>query len=439
MPFLPLAGNSPLPSPGPQFLPFYAASAPVTYRLFSAVSGPAAATSYSGDFLAGLNFTVTQGGCWFYGYWWWCAATNQSTSGVKCALWSVSPTSEGGSGNVLVPGSVVTSGTLTAGQWNYIPLSTPLQLAPGYVAGMSGGTAAGSCYCAAVGVNGNFPDLGNWWGTNAPDGLTAGPLYAFGGTAGSYAPPYSQPQGCFSTAGSDPSLTMPASTSGTDNFCVDVQISTTVPAGYSGSYRIYPNKFDTNADTGTDSAVAYVIATEIDLSEECEANYVHYFVPNGASSAAGLATEADIWEIATETSIANLSSPQWTTESGGAVTIGTYGQWVKAAWPNGTQIPAGQYRVSVYNANGALGQWGAKDANTSYFVSGVGQNGIEQGPATAPSQADAQPATCYSGSCTGTSGGQPAFAYSGSDVYPSYTTGDAPAQQYWVDLEVTPG
>ena len=91
-----------------------------TYRLFPSTDGPSSPVSYSGPFLAGTLFCVTSN-CWFEGYWWWVCPTGQSTSPQKFALWQVYG---GGEGNV-VPGSVVTSGPLTAGQWNYIPLPIP--------------------------------------------------------------------------------------------------------------------------------------------------------------------------------------------------------------------------------------------------------------------------------------------------------------------------
>jgi len=406
-----------------------------TYRLFPSVNG-GAAISYSGNFISGVVFTVSAGNTWFEGYWWWVAASNQSTAPVKCALWSASDTSHGGSGSYVVPGSVVTSATLTAGAWNYVPLPAPIQLAPGY---SPGGTTGGSAYVAAIGVNGSFPDTNNYWGSGqvAPNGIMQGPLFAYSGSAASAPAPYSMAQGCFTQGGSDPSLVMPNGISGTDNFWVDVQVSDTAPAGYTGSYRVWPNKFDANAETGGDTAAAYVVATEVDLSASCALDYVHYFIPNAASAGAGLATRADVWSISSGVAVASITSPAWTTEAGGAVTIGTYGQWVRAAFAGGIVIPAGKYRVSVYNANGTTGTWNAKDATTGYWTTGgAGANGITQGPLTAPSFASAQPVNVYQGS--GTTGGQPCFAVGPPDQFPNEGTGISPAQVYFVDLEVTP-
>ena len=297
-------------------------------------------------------------------------------------------------------------------------------------------TTYSSCYIAAIGVNGSFPDTNNYWGTSDPggSGITSGPLFAFAGIGTTVAPPYNLPQGCFSLAGSDPSVTMPNEASQTDNFWVDVQVSSTGPANYHGTYRLWPNKADANAAINADSAVAYVVATEIDISTPVTANYIHYYIPPSAS---GLATRADIWNISTSTPVASITSPAWVTETGGTVTLGSTGQWVKAPFTPAVTIPAGQYRVSVYNSNGAAGGWNSNDFS-GYFTTGPGHNGLTWGPLTAPNQATAQLAGFYPGSGTGTTGGQPVFAYSGTDVYPDYTTGTNPGQNYWVDLEVTP-
>ena len=98
-----------------------------TYRLFPSTSGPSSPVSYSGPFMAGVLFEVTTGGCWFEGYWWWVCPSGQSTSPQKFALWQVSRSAPGLSS----PAATVTSGTLTAGQWNYVPLATPVPLAIG--------------------------------------------------------------------------------------------------------------------------------------------------------------------------------------------------------------------------------------------------------------------------------------------------------------------
>ena len=59
------------------------------YRLFPATNGPASATSYSGSFIAGVVFEVTEDDCWFDGYWWWVASTGGPTAPQVFALWLV--------------------------------------------------------------------------------------------------------------------------------------------------------------------------------------------------------------------------------------------------------------------------------------------------------------------------------------------------------------
>ena len=155
-----------------------------TYRLFPSTNGPSSPVSYSGPFMAGILFKVTTGGCWFDGYWWWVSPSGQSTSAQKFALWSVY---NGGVGT-LIPAATVTSGALTAGQWNYVPLATRIPL------------AIGACYNACTGLSGNFPDTQSQFGSGEPysAGIVNGPLSAFSDQSGSLAAPFSMSQGVFS-------------------------------------------------------------------------------------------------------------------------------------------------------------------------------------------------------------------------------------------------
>jgi hypothetical protein len=406
-----------------------------TYRLFPSTNGPSAATSQGSSFVTGLCFTLTNFS-WFEGYWLWVCNTGQSTAPVKCALWSPQNYANVPNSGYVVPGSVVTSGTLTAGQWNYIPLPKPIPLAAGR--GPQG--AYDVSYLAAIGVNGPCGTTTTWWSTNASNGITSGPLFGYG-TASGFQPPTGSDQNCYTGSGNDPSLVMPnTGNENGDQFWLDVQISNT--ASYSGNYRLFPGVYTSPNNVQTDASVAYSVAVETDISQPVNALYVHYFVPQGAVTAAGLATSVKIWDTSTQTAVAHISNPTWTAEDGTAPPAfsSTVGFWVKAAFPAGTVISAGKYRVSVYNANGANGGWNAHDASSNWFVSGAGPygNGFTWGPITAPNQATAQLANYYPGTGSGTTGGQPVFAYSGTDIYPTYTTGTNPAQNYWVDLEVFP-
>ena len=177
-----------------------------------------------------MTFFVT-GEAWFQGYWWWVCETGQSTSPVTCALWQADEAKAA----TLVPGSVVTSRELAAGQWNWISLETPLPLSIG-AAGPQEGVAE---YVAAIGCNGAFPDTNNSFGSGGPysAGIISGPLSAFSAQSGTLPSPFGTDQGAFSVAGSDPS-TVPPLEGSNDNFWIDVQVTDTAPVG--ASYRLWP-------------------------------------------------------------------------------------------------------------------------------------------------------------------------------------------------------
>lgn len=411
------------------------AAAPLgTYRLFPSASGPSSPVSYSGNFLAGVLFKVTQGGMWFQGYWKW-VAPGGDTVARKFALWTVDASHAG----TLIPAATVMSGTLTAGQWNFIPLATPIPL------------AIGTAYNACTGwsaVNGFEDSDTSGAGTGAADsfgtgghtaGITQGPLFAFSdgpGSGGTAYEPYIGAQGLFSVAGTDPTVNMPGGGSNSGNFWMDVQVSGTGPAGYPGPYRLYPNKIDANSVTTNDASVGYVIATEFRLSQPCALNKIWYYSPSGTTQ---LATSCRIWSIQganAGTSIVTNTSPSWS----GAAASG----WVSCFF-SGVILPAGAYKVSVYNDAGSPDGWGAKDASTNYWATGDGANGITWGPLSAPGLSIASPAYEFGGtggstppfSSGTTEPGQSTFVNGTGDNYP-YLYVDGLAQNYWLDVEVTP-
>lgn len=374
--------------------------------------------SYTGPFLAGVLFEVTQGGTWFTGYWWWVCPSGQSTAAQKFALWNITGNGLG----VLVSGSVVTSGTLTAGQWNYVPLATPIPL------------SVGTTYNACTGFPGSFPNTNNEFGAGQPygGGITAGPLTAFSAQDGTLHEPYGNGQGVFGTAGTDPSVDMPIASSGTDNFWMDLQVTDTAPSGYAGSYRLWPTKVDADWITELDSAVNYIIATEIHLSQPCALNKIWYYSPSETTQ---LATACDVWDIPSQASVAGSTSPAWSGVAGSG--------WVSCSFTSVT-LPAGSYRVSVYNGAASPDGWGPKRLN--YWDIGPGQNGLANGPITAPKLSAASTAWEYDGSAAGSTppwtngsqeAGQSTFAVGPPDQYP-YLYVDGLAQNYWIDMEVTP-
>ena len=368
---------------------------PGTYRLFPSTNGPSSAVSYSGPFLAGVLFEVTTGGCYFDGYWWWVCPSGQPTTTQTFALWQVWNDGLG----TLIHSASVTSGALTPGQWNYVPLTTPVPL------------SIGACYNACTGFSGGFPDTNSQFGSGGPyaAGITNGPLTAFSDQSGSAPAPFNNSQGLFSVAGTDPTTNMPGGGSNSANFWMDLQIGTTAPAG--SSYRIWPN-FPTKINLVDGSTIGFTLATEFKLSASCTLDNIWFFSP---TNAAALPTRCAIWSVGSQTVVSGTdnTAPSWTGAAGSG--------WVACAY-NGVTLAAGDYKVAVFHPGGS--KWFL--VNTSYWSNnGPGTNGITNGPLTAPGEAAA------------TSPGQSTYNQ-GSWAYPATYGAGADGENFWVDVEVTP-
>jgi Domain of unknown function (DUF4082) len=376
-----------------------------TYRLFASIDGPASAVSYTGDFIAGMTFFVT-GQAWFQGYWWWVCESGQSISPVTCALWQA----YSGDDATLVTGSVMTSGELAAGQWNWIPLQAPLPLSTG-AAGDAAGVAQ---YVAAIGCNGSFPDTNNSFGPDDPysGGIANGPLRAFSAPTGSLPSPFGLGQGLYSTYGPDPSMAPPlVSVSTFDNFWVDVQVTDTAPAF--ASYRLWPN-FPTIPPTTNDDDFEQTMGTEFTLSQPCALNNIWFYSPPDSTQ---LPTCCGIWNVANQEVVDGTysSSPSWS----GAAASG----WISCSYSN-VILAAGDYKVTVYTPGGSDNFY---QETEDYF----GSNGpasaaaITYGPLSAPDTANATPP------------GQTTFQHGGW-LYPDTYDTQFDGQNRWVDVEVTP-
>lgn len=403
---------------------------------------PATATSNGADITNGLSFYVTEGGKWFEGYWYYCCASGQSTSPAKFALWS---TINSNSTGRVVPGSVVTSGTLTAGQWNYIPLPAPVQL------GIWG------VYVAAVGVpNGaGFPDTAGQFGSGQPyaAGIANGPLVAFSDLGAGNPSPGTFGQSATTAAGSDPAVNLPGGSAGHDNLWLDVQVTNTPPAGYGGSYRLWPNMADADFATAADASVNYVIGTEIIISQPVYVNAIWYYMPPGTAQ---FATSADIWRVRDGVRVATQQAPVWCKTGGGKASF-TSGagagsaQWVYCTLPGPVYLAPGDYYVTVYDGNATPDGWGAKrlyyweSGNTpgnTHLTAAPGISGITSGPLYAPPTPLASPIQDFT---TGQpEPGQSVFAVGPPNQFPNQYVGNGPGlgpalfQNYWVDLEATP-
>jgi len=376
-----------------------------TDRLFPTTSGPANVIPYSGPFLAGVRFSVTAGGEWFQGYYWW-VPDDGDTAGQKFALWAETS----GVTSVLVAGSVVTSGTFTRGTWNFVALPTPLQL------------GIGAVYIACTGwsvVNG-FPDTQFQFGGGQPfaNGITNGALTAWsdGSGGGTNNGPYGGPQGLFSAAlGTDPAVNPPNQGSNNANFWMDVLVSDTPPGGYAGTWQLFPNMPDAFGNA-PDLGHNYILGTEITYASTVNLQSIRYYSPAAATQ---LATDALLWKVSGQSIVAgtHLTSPTWSGAAGSG--------WVQADYPAPVAVPPGDYKISIANLNPSPGVFNATTGN--YFINGFGTSDIVSGPITCLSLAHATaPGQCTYQDTTGS----PALIY--PDLYV-----DGQGQNYWLDTVVT--
>lgn len=367
-----------------------------TFRLFPSTNGPSSPISYGGPFMAGVLFEVTTGGIWFDGYWWWVCPSGQSTATQQFALWAVY---NGGSGAALVPNSAVTSGTLAAGQWNYVPLPSPIPL------------AMGTCYNACTGFSGSFPNTNGQFGSGGAygAGIVHGPLSGFSDQSGSLPAPYNMSQGVFGVSGTDPTAHMPANGSNSANFWMDLQVDTNPPAG--ASYRLWPS-YPVLPGVASGDTVGYTLATEFQLSNSCTLDKIWFYSSSGA---AALPTRCAIWSVNSQTVVSGTdnTSPSWSGAAGSG--------WVSCAY-NGVALPAGDYKVAVFYGGGS--KW--YQVTVNYWGSGgPGANGITAGPLTAPGLSGA------------TSPGQSTYN-PGSWAYPQTYGSASNGENFWIDVEVTP-
>lgn len=315
-------------------------------RLFPVTNGPSAATANAGPFINGVGFFPNQGGQWLNGYYLWCCSTGGqlTAAGTKAALWI-----QTGAGTAtLVPGSVATlASTLTPGTWNYIPLGTPIQL------------TIGVAYIAAIGINGPTPLTANQFGAAQPfvNGIVSGSVSAFSDatSGGTFNNPWTTGNGLFTTTGTDPAVTCPFQVSNSSNFWVDVSLSSSGPFT---SYRLWPvgtGALIYDPGTSNDIAANYALSTEIDLARSCTAQYIWFYSP---ATVTQLPTVTDIWSInsggLTGVNVYTNPAPGWSGAAGSG--------WVRSAVSSLT-LPAGKYRVAVYNGAGSPAVFSAKRLN----------------------------------------------------------------------------
>jgi hypothetical protein len=408
--------------------------------------------------MAGLAFETTNGS-WLQGYWWWCCNTGQSTAAVTCALWQTT-----GIGTaVKVPNTTATSGTLTAGAWNWIPLATPVPLSPGPM------------YIAAIGMSNSFPDTNNYFNSGNPgaSGISNGPLFVGNSIFGDIncSSPWSGSQTClYSTTSSDPTTAFPGSGSAGFNSWVDVQITDTDPLLPGVHYRLWPTCVaGMNADhlSNPDAAANFVLSTEIRTTQAISFSKIWWYSYTGVNGAGSppnagtggattqLPTAVDIWSVdpggLTGSNFYHNGSPSWSGAAGSG--------WVSVNVGSVIVAP-GIWRVSVYNHNATPDHWSSFRFNFWAAQSGARAavpNGITFGPLYAPNNANAT--LTYSFGNAGTTGthvagdvtetGQGAFQTGPAnadpgDTFPNLNVGvnsTSPGPTYenfWIDFEVVP-
>jgi hypothetical protein len=395
-----------------------------TWRLFDGVSGrpgfgssgtvpPAAGAPFAAAYIAGNVFNVTKGGLWFQGYQWLVCASGVDTSGWKFALWQVTTGAGAASADAahsfLVPGSVVTGGTLTAGQFNYVPVTVPLALAPN------------TAYCAAVGktVVTGFPDSTHQFGAGNPyaAGITSGPLQ-MQVTTSTLLADIKEVQSPFTTAGADPSVTLPATNNLDDILWLDVQVTDIAPAG--ATYRAWPNVgFPYPRIVTANDQSGYELAMQFSVSQPCAVQRIWHYSPTGSTAdgsavATVLPTRCNLWDVASQTIVpgSDNTSPAWSGAAGSG--------WVSVDYTTKNLVlSAGtQYKVSTFHAAGA--NWFGAVAS----VFGAGQwfgSGFTAGPLTIPGSAAASPGQ--------QSWNTPGFAYPNTSTNP---------EADFIDIEVLP-
>lgn len=391
----------------------------ITFRLMDGIAGrpgvgssgtqpPAAGTNYSGNYIAGLVFQVTTGSIYFQGYWWWVAPTGQDTTAQKFALWAVYATTLG----KLVPGSVITSGTLTAGQWNYVPLAVPLALTPNIP------------HVAAVGavVTTGFPLTQHQFGSGNPyaAGITNGSLNAYGAASGSLTG--NVPQQPFSTANSDPSVTMPGTNDQDDLLWLDVQVTSTIP-GSATSFRAWPDMvYPWPSIQVANDITGWTLGMQFSVSRACTLQKIwHFSVPaivNNQSTV--FPTRCLIWGVASQTAVAGTdnTSPSWLDPGGGAASPGDGWVYVDYSTSGVVLQPGTAYKVSTFHGPGV--NWFGATANV-FGTGNLHENGFTQGPLIISGNAVSSPGQQSELSAT--------FGYPANSVNP---------EADWIDVEVTP-
>jgi hypothetical protein len=200
------------------------------------------------------------------------------------------------------------------------------------------------------------------------------------------------------TTVSSPKIAWPDTASVTNAYWVDIAVSP-LPGS---NVRLWPF---TTPSGGALAAGTSTFGTEFEVSTQQGIYAVWYY---SAPGAAVLPSACGVWDIDSQTIVAENLSPTWSGAAGSG--------WVSCAFP-GTDLvnPGTHYATSIYASSTS----GWRYHTPSYWTTGAGASGISDSQLSAPSTAS---------SVNGQS-----VALTGSFGFPN-TSGAG--QNFWVDVEV---
>lgn len=374
------------------------------YRIFSgpgapwppasAPPPPAASTAFAAPIVLAAGFTVTAYS-WYKGPSYWRADNSAPGTAQKFALLQIVGSIVGsGIPPIVLPAGTITSGPLTAAQWNDALYGTPIQLTPNVP------------YMVSTGLTGNFNFVATFWQSGGgAAGLVNGPLkfYKNGGDI------FSNGQELFNTGGgSDPTVTLPNTGNNGFDAGLDTIISNVAPAG--ALYRIFPpglvpNGLGVNL-AGTDAAT---ISMQVNVTHAAQSvNIWHYSGPGCTA----LPDDCAIYNIAGPVAVVTVTGATWSGAAGSG--------WVKCTNLPATSLAVGSYKVATHRATTGP-QWFT--AISSFWTTQLGSTGVlVNGPVNAPTRA----ASANQGTFDNLT--------PGVITYPTQFNDEG----YWLDLEVLP-
>jgi Domain of unknown function (DUF4082) len=152
---------------------------------------------------------------------------------------------------------------------------------------------------------------------------------------------------------------------------------------------------------------SYTFGIQFSVSQSGTLSAIWFYSAPGAAS---LPQDITLYAVSGQT-LVHQETASWS----GAAASG----WVRAAFTSPPSLTSGTSYKGTVSATSTLGSW--YSATSHYWDTGAGQNGISNGPLSAPNNA-------------GGDGGQDTFNTSLSPAYPATSFN---ATNYWMDVEVT--